>query len=351
MKKDRILVVDWMKAFCIILVIFNHSDLFDRTTNVFFLMVIDIAVPVFMILSGYTFALRYNKSNIKEMFDGRDLERRFLRFTIPMLMTFSVYQVYTIAKGDFSVFSAIKSLIIGGYGQGSYYYSMMLEFMFVAPFILVIIRTKRLKGIILIAAVNLLYEIICHIIGLSGSLYRIIVFRYLVMIACGMNAYYMIEEKEMIYLTNKRKAFLLIGFGLGALYKIAPCLGYSYHLFTYSPWGRTSMLSALYVFPIAYALLSLLRNTTLESFKMGGGIAEIGKASYHIMYAQMFYYVLRSGFDKLIFDLGVLGKVPELILNVVVCVTLGVVFWWFDQRYITGKMIRALKSAQITYFR
>lgn len=269
-KKDRVLVIDWMKAVCIILVIFNHSGLFDRTTNVFFLLVIDIAVPVFMILSGYTFALRYNKSCIKEMFDRRDLLKRFLRFTIPMLMTFSVYQVYMIFKGDFSVFSAIKALIIGGYGQGSYYYAMMLEFMFVAPFILEIIRTKRLKGIFLIAAVNLLYEIICHIIGLSGSLYRIVVFRYLTMIACGMNAFYMIEEKEMIYLTNKRKVSLLIGLGLGVLYKIAPCLGYSYQLFTYSPWGRTSMLSALYIFPIAFVPLFLFHNTTLENLKIGG---------------------------------------------------------------------------------
>lgn len=271
MKNDRILIIDWMKAVCIILVIFNHSGLFDRTTNVFFLLIIDIAVPVFMILSGYTFAYKYNKNSIKEMFDGRDLLRRFLRFTIPMLMTFAVYQAYMIAKRDFSVFDAIKALIVGNYGQGSYYYALMLEFMFVAPFVFVIIRVKRFKGIMLIAVINLLYERICNFIGLSGSLYRIIVLRYLTMIACGMNAYYMIEEKEMKYLTSKSKVFIITGFGLGVLYKMAPYFGYSYHLFTYSPWRRTSMLSALYIFPIAYVPLFLLHNTTLENFKIGGG--------------------------------------------------------------------------------
>lgn len=67
----RVAIIDWAKAVCIIFVIMNHSGRFDRYNDIFFLLAIDTAVPVFMILSGYTFAMKNWDVDRKKMYERK----------------------------------------------------------------------------------------------------------------------------------------------------------------------------------------------------------------------------------------------------------------------------------------
>ena len=51
-KKQRIEFLDYLKAVCVIMVIITHYGWEDKTSP-FFMMLINMAVPVFMIVSGY----------------------------------------------------------------------------------------------------------------------------------------------------------------------------------------------------------------------------------------------------------------------------------------------------------
>ncbi len=59
-KKQRIEFLDYLKAVCVIMVIITHYGWEDKTSP-FFTMLINMAVPVFMIVSGYNFAMSNRK--------------------------------------------------------------------------------------------------------------------------------------------------------------------------------------------------------------------------------------------------------------------------------------------------
>ena len=52
--KKRIDFLDYLKAICVIMVIITHYDWGDKDSP-FFTMLINMAVPVFMIISGYNY--------------------------------------------------------------------------------------------------------------------------------------------------------------------------------------------------------------------------------------------------------------------------------------------------------
>ena len=60
MEKKRIELIDYLKAICVTMVIFTHYDWSEKCTPLF-TMFINMAVPVFMILSGYNFAMSGKK--------------------------------------------------------------------------------------------------------------------------------------------------------------------------------------------------------------------------------------------------------------------------------------------------
>lgn len=63
-KKQRIEFLDYLKAVCVIMVIITHYGWEDKTSP-FFTMLINMAVPVFMIVSGYNLQCQTAKSRRK----------------------------------------------------------------------------------------------------------------------------------------------------------------------------------------------------------------------------------------------------------------------------------------------
>ena len=84
-RKKRIDFLDYMKAACVIMVIITHYDWHDKTTPIF-TMLINMAVPVFMIISGYNFAMSNRKKTggkFGEMYAWRMMKPKLVRFLVP----------------------------------------------------------------------------------------------------------------------------------------------------------------------------------------------------------------------------------------------------------------------------
>lgn len=314
----RLAIVDYIKAVCIIFVVLNHSGLFNKTMPLFTLTM-DKAVPAFMILSGYTYALSAKDKPLRKLYEFSVLKKKFIRFTIPMIIAFSLFLIFRCLGGNpLSLPSVFKAAALGRYGKGSYYFNLMIEFVLLAPIVYWMIRRFEANGIVLVGLMNLIYEVLCSTYGLHKALYRVIIFRYLFAIALGMYVGRFRDRKiSPVHLGTMAS--------LGVVYILLPHVWkYSYHIFIYSPWKRTSMLAVLYVFPIVYILLDSFED--YQSRGVCGRVMEkIGRASYYIMYTQMIYYVVRPAFDRIILDISKLGY-AELLIDVFVAVLSGIVF-------------------------
>lgn len=293
--KGRVWVIDCIKAFMIIFVIVNHSNVFDKT-GIVFLYIINPAVPVFMALSGYVFISSNHNSSLSEMYDFKRIKKSFLRYFFPMLVTIIILSIYEIVLCGTNWISWIKKILLADYGVGSYYFSLLVGLIVVMPIILKVIRKYKALGLLIIGVITIGYECICHIINLDVRIYRILVFRYLFHVAGGMYLYIVLNRKSKNSIDIVITCLSLL---IGIIYLCIPHFGYNYVVFSYPVWGRTSMMVGFWVFPIMYLIIKLLKNYDMQNV-LGKSISEIGKSSYHIMYSQMLiYYPLYHKYNQM----------------------------------------------------
>lgn len=283
-----------------------------------FLLTVNSVVPIFMILSGYVYSLGANTKTLKEQYSFSILKKRFIRFTVPMLITYVLYVVLRSIAGGITRYEILKSFVLGQYGAGSYYYHLMIEFIFIAPLFCTLTSKLGANGVVLLGLVNFIYEILSSEYNLHPSLYRIIILRYTFAIALGMYAGIKREKKISA-------ALLGTILTLGVTYIIAPyAWGYSYRVFTFSPQNITSMLFVFYIFPIVYIILDSCKEHTSKTF-LGKAAEKIGHASYHIMYTQMILFYIKPAFDKIVFDTRKLGAIGELTFELAVSIVAGLI--------------------------
>lgn len=86
-EKQRIEFLDYLKAICVLMVIITHYEWTDKTSP-FFTMLINMAVPVFMIISGYNFAMSNRKKaegRLGKMYGWEMMKPKLIRFLVPFL--------------------------------------------------------------------------------------------------------------------------------------------------------------------------------------------------------------------------------------------------------------------------
>ena len=113
-----------------------------------------------------------------------------IRYTVPFFITYVIEVVYLFLVGRLSVsfediWSIVLSFFNGGKGQGSYYFPIMIQFVFIFPVIYFVIRKYDLTGLVYCFFANAVFEILKTAYGMSAVEYRLLVFRYLFIIAAG----------------------------------------------------------------------------------------------------------------------------------------------------------------------
>ena len=97
-KFDRQTVLDVIKGICIIFVVITHYGWDEKQRLVgLFPYIIDMAVPIFMIISGYVFSNSYLKKGIYHFEDAYDLSiisNRIIRYTIPFLIAYTIELIF-----------------------------------------------------------------------------------------------------------------------------------------------------------------------------------------------------------------------------------------------------------------
>lgn len=315
---ERDSFIDILKTISIIMIIITHDPFFvEHYTMPICVYIIDMAVPIFMFVSGHNYAISsINRDhNFIELYRPSNFFSKILRYLIPYSLVFFTVAILLVQFKDktYSFYTLFIDYIKGGYGPGSYYTPVMIQFIFISPLLLQLIKKAKEKGLLFAFLFNLIYEIMLTY-GIHIPDYSRLILRYVFIISCGM--YYAISVKSYTGI-NKNKFILLLSYVVGIIYLTYTQYISRPHLFI--RWTTTSMAVSFYIIPIILYVKFLFKkygkntNATI--------IQTISSATYHIYLTQMTYYFI--GLSRFI-NLSVFFRI--LISNII-CITCGVLFY------------------------
>ena len=310
--------IDIIKGICIVFVILTHRD--GLELGAFDGYITRGAVPVFMIISGYL----YYKSLEKEdkIYSLEWIIKKTIRFLVPYICAFCIemgtYYFFTSRQNLGQSF--FELLICGGIGPGSYYVPIMFQFVLTFPFVYYVMKKDSKKGLAIVFSINVIYEILQNIINMDDDLYRILIFRYLFLMAIG--AYIATTEDKYC----ETIAFIMVFVGAVFIY-IFNFTNYSPIIF--SKWKTTSIPTTLFWIPIVSYLIKKIKvhNVILEN---------LGKASFNIYLTQTVYFfmnVLKRFTFKSLFIYA--------ILDIIICCLFGYVFYIIENRF-TNRLLKKI---------
>lgn len=320
MEKRRVEFLDYLKAACVMLVIITHYEWTDKHSPVF-TMFINMAVPVFMIISGYNFAMSNKKKTdgrFVHMYSGKIILPKLMRFLEPFFFICLV-EIGLLLMENKSI-NLPRIFLLGAYGPGSYYVPLMMQLLIIFPVIYKLVEWDAMRGLFVTGMMNLLYEMAIVVWDVEKYYYRLCIGRYLLLIAFGCYLYLHPERR-----LKKWEIAGMLTIGLGYIVLVLQLRRHSI-LFPY--WTPTAMPIAFYIFPI---VLLLFREFYHIHIKGGIGrlLSTIGQASYHIFLVQMVYYH---------FELG--GKIMKQVwylavpYNLVITIGVGLIFYRLESKYV-----------------
>ena len=321
--------IDVLKGICIIIVVFTHASWTDdQRLKLLFPFWIDMAVPFFMLVSGYVYTKSFQKKGIETLdsaYNKKYLLKNFIRYTIPYFVAFAIdfcVQVFLYIRNPIGIkrffVNEIALFLQGGNGPGSYYYPEMIQIMFLFPIIYVLVRKYNLKGVLTVAFATFFLEVLKFPYMENEGQYRLLLFRYFMLLAFG--SYFAMNKMNL-----KNWILLFVGFCFIILFRYT---NYKPKIFKW--WTGTSMFPVLFIIPIfGFLVEKNIKFAPLE---------KIGKASYNIFLTQMVYYCYLYWKIKEIFENVYLNA----LVSIVICVIIGIVFYEIENRItkkITAKVI------------
>ena len=166
MKRNNFL--DVLKGICILLVILTHFDWIEaERLQYLFPYWMNPAVPVFMITSGYVYTESFKRKEVatfKQAYELKGILDKAIRYTMPLLLIFviEVPLKMLVFQKPLGIGTILNQFWQGGWGPGSYYYTYMMQFIFLFPLIYFAIRKWDFAGLVLCGVANIFYENIFH---------------------------------------------------------------------------------------------------------------------------------------------------------------------------------------------
>ncbi len=314
-KSKRNSTLDVIKGLLIVFVLITHYDWTSKwRDNPVFPFVIDMAIPCFMIITGYVYTISLKEhytNNIWQSYSIKTVFNRVLRYSIP----FVVLVIWEIIDRNVVVnatgIELLKWVLNGTEGKGTYYYPVMIQIVFLFPLLFCIFRHYGRKSLWICFAINAIYELLMWSYDLELSTYRLLCFRYVFVIGAGIyiGLGYRFKIGQSIILT-------LIG---GAFIFATKYLGYD--PFILKMWTGTSFVSCLLIIPFMAFVIS---NVHIHC----APIELIGRATYNIFIVQIVYYLAYFDKSNALFSSWKI----HFLFGLVVSLVLGVLFYLVESR-------------------
>lgn len=326
MKRNK--TIDILKGVSIIMVLITHYTWSnEQRLNPVFPFLIDMAVPIFMIISGYVGALSFREHgiiNLSKAYSMDQIIKKYIRYTVPFLIIL-LWQVIepnanAAIKGT-GLLNYSKWILSGTSGSGSYYYPIIIQLIFIFPIIYFIIIHKKEKGLLLCLVTNMVFEILKWSYNMNDECYRLLIFRYIFVIATGVYAaFYRLKLRESLIMTLGGGIFIwLTTYGY-----------YTPHIIT--SWTGTCFIAVMWIVPFTNYVICNVKLNILP-------LEIIGKASYNIFFVQMVFYRVYIRKVETNTWMG------QLIASIVICIACGLLFYYFETP-ITKMLYSKIKNAE-----
>lgn len=329
MKQNR--TINVLKGIAILMVVFTHySWTAEERLNPIFPFLVNMSVPIFMVISGYVGSLSFTRNKIESLSTAYELNyifQKLIRYTVPYVLTV-IWEIFdyniSLGKSCEGLLGKLRWILNGTFGQGSYYYLILIQLVFVFPAIYFIIEHNGKIGLQICFIINLIYEILKWSYGLNEECYRLLIFRYIFLLATGVFATkYSLSICSSVILTTVGGMFIGV-----TVYG-----GYNPRIIIY--WVETSFIAALWVAPI---LVYILRNISIRCPLL----ELIGRASYNIFFVQMVYYL---SYSEMMFKQFQNRKV-KIIMGIVLCISVGLLFYAVERPLTKWIITRTNKRLQ-----
>lgn len=323
--------MDVYKGVCILFVIVTHyAWTLAQRKALLFPFWIDMAVPVFMVITGYLSAMAFQKQNqsLGMAYRLGQIIGKWLRFVIPFIGVFILEVLVRMAMGRTVTFAGLlKSFVTGGSGPGAYYFPVMLQVVLVMPIICCVVRRFDIKGLIGCFAANGIFELVQAAIGLPVSIYRICALRYVFILGFGCFLY----VRQQANIVGRKHWYYLAGL-VGLAYLIVFKYTSVEPIIIPKGWISTSVIGVLFIVP---AMLYLMTPNKLHC----APIELLGKASFNIFLVQMCYY---WGLAHSVYRWFPRAWM-QLLASLVICCACGILFYKIESPF-TQKMVIAIRK-------
>lgn len=243
--------IDYLKGICIVLVILTHCIPYTIRHDIFFPLWGSPAVPIFLIIQVFH-TYKKGMDNVKETNYHKIWQRIIKPFFLTelFLIITTLCLRFTTRELD-GLFNYFKMIIkFGGGGSGSYYPWIYSQFAIILPLIVPIFRKiKGFKLAVTFILISSTLEIICNVANLPNFIYRILFFRYTMLIYLG----YLLATKG--YVLNLKTGLLSILSVSSVLLIVYSNLTFSPFLYFDPKWESCHWICYFY---IAFLLLFIL---------------------------------------------------------------------------------------------
>lgn len=249
---------------------------------------IGMAVPVFMLVSAYLFTLSYIRKGWNSAADALAFENlmpAMTRFLMPFLLLFPLEVWMTLReRGQDGWWYLIERFPLGGFGSGSYYVTLLVEFLLFFPLLSFAVRRSPYRALICAFVVNVLVEVMSYGLHMSNLSYGYVIFRYWFLLAIG--AFFAVRCEDG--LSRSEWIALIIAGILGGVYKwLSAYDGFSLPFFKL--WTIVNLPSCLWILPFMALWLFHVRYDGRWSVILRP-IELIGVASYDVYLVQKIYH-------------------------------------------------------------
>ena len=312
--KKRNYNIDIIKGIAIIAVILIHSLADELLLAILSPFYIWQAVPIFILLAGYNTADSFQRRgyvSLNQFYNIPFLYSKVERLVYPFLFIWIIQViVHFLMLNGLSFKTLVASLFTGGWGPGSYFILIIIQATLILPLIYLLMKKNLTVVTIGLFFFSLLLDVFCLFIDVPGSVYRVLVIRYVFALVLGV--WLSLNPKKINYKWLIPLAILSAVYIAGVYY-----LEWEFIMEKY--WSSQHAPSYF------WTLLLIIIGLKVYQFKAGNPISRLvvkmGQGSYHIFLVQMFYFWLIAD------SISNLPLLIYLVISLMICIVFGLLFF------------------------
>ncbi len=306
--------IDIIKGLAIIAVILIHSLSEEVLLAILSPLYIWQAVPVFMLLAGYNTAASFQRrgyASLNQFYNMSFLYSKVERLLYPFLFIWIIQViVHFVMLDGLSFTSLVTSLLTGGWGPGSYFILVIIQATLILPLIYMLVKKSLTAGTIALFFISILVDAFCMLIDVPGSVYRVIVVRYIFALVLGV--WLALNPKKINYRWLIPLAIVSAVYIVGVYYQ-------EWNFFIERYWQ--SQHAPSYFWTLLLVIIGLKAYQFKAENPVSRLLVKMGQASYHIFLVQMFYFWLISD------SVSNLPLIIYLLLSLIICIVFGRLFF------------------------